>query len=178
MKLLVAYATTEGQARKTARHLTERAHGAGHTVEMLALADADGVNPSGFDGVVLAASIHASQYQSALGDFAAREAEALNRVPTLFVSVSLAAAGHSAEEWRSLDRILADFTKATGWTPGQVEQVAGAYRPGQYDIIRRFIMRQIISDRDPDADPGQDKEYTDWDALDTAFDAWLASLSG
>jgi menaquinone-dependent protoporphyrinogen oxidase len=66
--------------------------------------------------------------------------------------VSLAAAGHDAEDWRGLDSILDDLETATGWTPGRVEQIAGASLPTQYYVFRRFIMRRIIAAKDPETD--------------------------
>jgi len=173
MKILVGYATNEGQTRRIARHAAQRVTGAGRMVEVMALADAQDTDPSRFDRVILAGSIHAGRYQRSLTDFAARHATALNARPTLFLSVSLAAAGHDAEDWKGLDRILEEFIAATGWTPGRVEQVAGAYMPSRYDIFRRFIMRRIVVARDPGADPDADREYTDWPALDRALDTWM-----
>ncbi len=35
-------------------------------------------------------------------------------------------------------------------------------------------MRRIIAQRDPAADVRADHEYTDWAALDTVLDHWLA----
>lgn len=175
MKLLVGYATTEGQTRKIARRVADRAADAGHMVELLGLADAEGLDLARFDRAVLAASLHAGHYQKPLAAFVTENAQWLEKHPTLFLSVSLAAAGHDAEDWRGLNRIQEDFREATGWVPGQVEQVAGAYRPGQYDIFRRFIMRRIIAEKDPQADLDQDREYTDWEALDALVDAWMTA---
>lgn len=179
MKVFVGYASTEGQTRKIARHMADRLVDAGHSVELLALRDAldDGPDhaPGDFDRAILAASVHAGHYQRPLAAFVEMQRDWLSARPTLFVSVSLAAAGHDAEDWRSLDEIGDDFCEATGWTPGEVLQVAGAYRPSQYDLFRRFIMRRIIAEKDPDADTGEDKEYTDWAALDAALEAWIAA---
>jgi menaquinone-dependent protoporphyrinogen oxidase len=174
MKLLVAYGSTEGQTRKIARHVADRLADAGHTVELLPLADAGGLDPARFDRAVLAASVHASQYQPALAQFVEAHRGWLSANPTLFLSVSLCAAGHDAEDWRGLDRIAADFETATGWSPDTVMQVAGAYRPSQYDLFRRFVMRRIIAEKDPGAAPEQDREYTDWAALDAGVERWLA----
>ncbi|MDR9482714.1 MAG: flavodoxin domain-containing protein, partial [Salibaculum sp.] len=92
-----------------------------------------------------------------------------------FLSVSLAAAGHEAEDWRVLDRIIDDFAEVTGWAPERVEQIAGAYRPSEYDLFKRFIMRRIIATKDPEADLDTDRDYTDWPALDALVDDWVAS---
>jgi menaquinone-dependent protoporphyrinogen oxidase len=175
MKLLVGYASTQGQTRKIARHVADRLADEGHSVELLALEEADGLDMARFDRAVLAASVHIGHYQSALTDLAEAERDWLNAHPVLFLSVSLAAAGHDAEEWRALDRIAEDMAQATGWTPSQVEHVAGAYTPSRYDVFTRFTMRRIIAQKDAQADLSADKEYTDWAALDAALDGWLAA---
>ena len=170
MTVLVAYATGEGQTRKIARRVAGRIATSGQSVELLPLADADDIDLEPFDHVILAASIHMGHYQKALSDFVARQAERLQAKPVLLLSVSLAAAGHDAEDWTGVERILEDLKTATGWTPGRVEHIAGAYLPSQYDMFRRFIMRRIIAAKDPEADPDADKEYTDWAALDRLID--------
>jgi len=97
-------------------------------------------------------------------------------LPSLFLSVSLAAAGHDSEDWRGLHRILEDFEEATRWTPRRVEQIAGAYLPSKYDVVRRFIMRRIVAARKLEADLDADKEYTDWHALNALIGDWLTSI--
>ncbi|MDU8927768.1 flavodoxin domain-containing protein [Alisedimentitalea sp. MJ-SS2] len=175
MKILVAYATSEGHTRKIARHVADRIADAGNGVELLPLADASEVDLARFDKVITAASVHAGHYQKSLAAFAAMHTAALNAMPTLFLSVSLAANGHDAEDWKALDRMLDDLTEATGWIPGRLEQIAGAYMPSQYNVIERFIMRRIIAAKSPDADLDADTDYTDWPALDAMIDSWLAT---
>lgn len=177
MKILVAYATSEGQTRKISRKLADQIVESGHSVELAGLADLGEFDPARFDGIVLAASIHVGHYQKVVSEFAARNADRLRQRRTLFLSVSLAAAGHSAEDWRGLEHILEDFEAATGWTPDRVEQVAGAYVPSQYDIFRRFVMRRIVAVKDPEADLDADHEYTDWAKLSALVEAWLAGIA-
>ncbi len=173
MKLLIGYATKEGQTRKIARHIADMVADAGHAVELLALEDADDVELSRFDTILLAAPIHAGHYPKAISTFVSNNADALAGQKTGFVSVSLAASGHDAEDWRGLDDIVGDFCAATGWTPAETKHVAGAYAPSQYDILTGFIMRRIIAKKDPDADPNEDKEYTDWHDLNAWVKGWL-----
>jgi menaquinone-dependent protoporphyrinogen oxidase len=173
MKLLIGYASTEGQSRKIARHIADKLMDQGHGIELLSLEDAEGLEPDRFDRAVLVASVHAGQYRKELSGFASDHRSWLDRHPVLFLSVSLAAAGHEAEDWRGLERIIDDFAEVTGWTPDRIEQVAGAYRPSRYDMFTRFIMRRIIASKDPGADLESDKEYTDWAALDRLVDDWM-----
>ncbi len=172
MKLLIGYATSEGQTRKIARHIADRAVDHGHAVELLALADADDISLSRFDAILLAASVHVSHYPKAFSQFVSDHADELGKANARFLSVSLAAAGHDAEDWRGLDQIVADFTAATGWTPSETKHIAGAYCPSHYDPVTGFVMRRIIAKKDPGADPKTDKEYTDWADLDGWVDRW------
>lgn len=174
MKLFVGYATQEGQSRKIAQWIADHLFDAGHGVQVMALEHAGDLDLKRFERCILVGPVHAGRYPQPLATFAADHAEDLASLRTLFVSVSLAAAGHDAEEWRSLDRIVADLCEATEWTPSAVAQVAGAYKPSEYDLFTRFIMRRIIAEKDAEADLGADREYTDWAALGTAIDAWVA----
>ncbi len=177
MKLFIGYATTEGQTQKIVRHIAERLVDQGHSVELATFGAAGPVDLKKFDGAILGASIHIGHYQTALTDFVEAQLAALSAMPTLLLSVSLAAAGHDAEDWRGLDKILSDFAEATGWTPTEVMQVAGAYTPSQYDVFRRFAMRRIVAAKDPEADLDWDKEYTDWDALNAQVDTWVSKIT-
>lgn len=178
MKVLIAYASTEGQTRKIAQKIADHIFDGGQTVELLDLSDAAHIDLQRFDCAILAGSIHAGHYQQSLTNFAAKRCSDLEGKPTLFLSVSLVAAGHDAEDWKGLDKIRDEFIEATHWKPSRIEQVAGAYRPSEYDMFRRFIMRRIIATKDPDADLNADKEYTDWSSLFKIVDDWLAALDG
>ena len=174
MKLLVLYATTDGQTRKIARHVADGLADKGHGVELLEAREGAGLNLARFDRAILAGSLHAGGYQAALADFAQRHAAALNAMPTLFLAVSLSAAGDDAEDWAGLHKCLEAFHTETGWTPGRTEHVAGAFRFSEYGFFRAWAMKRIAAQKDPTVDPHQDKEYTDWAALDAAVAAWLA----
>ena len=165
MMILVGYATREGQSRKIARWVADRISARGESVELLSLADTEGLELERFQGAVLVASVHAGAYPAALGAFLDGHADALRACPALFLSVSLAAAGHDADDWKGLAEIVTDLRDATGWTPQRVEHIAGAYKPSHSDLVTRFIMRRIIAEKDPKADLATDHDYTDWGAL-------------
>ena len=177
MKLLVAYATTDGQTRKIARFAADRLAGLGHAVELLNLEDAEGLDLSRFDGAILAGSLHAGGYQKTLVRFATDAAAELAQMPTMFLAVSLSAAGDDLDDWSGLRTCLADFNAATGWTPARVEHVAGAFRFSEYDFFRAWAMRRIADQKGETVEPGKDKEYTDWAALVLALDDWLVGLT-
>lgn len=176
MKLLIAYATTDGQTRKIARRALDRLHGAGHSVELVNLADPDGLDLSRFDGAILAGSVHIGGFQRELNGFVRGHAATLNQMPTLFLPVSLSAAGHDVTDWEGLEDRLGKFVAATGWAPGRIEHVAGAFRFSAYDAFRGWAMRRIAAERDPSLPTGEDHEYTDWPALEAVVLDWAAGL--
>lgn len=177
MLFLIAYATTDGQTRKIARFAADRLAGQGHAVELLNVEDAEGLDLARFDGAILAGSLHVGGYQKALSRFAGAERAALDAMPTLFLAVSLSAAGNDPDDWAGLNRCLAEFQEATGWTPGRVEHVAGAFRFSEYDFFRSWAMRRIADQKGETVEPGKDKEYTDWAALILVLDGWVAGLT-
>lgn len=176
MYLLIAYATTDGQTRKIARFAADRLSN-GHSVELLNVEDAEGLDLSRFDGAILAGSLHAGGYQKALARYVASAKADLALMPTLFLAVSLSAAGQDPDDWAGLRKCLAAFETETGWTPGRVEHVAGAFRFTEYDFFRAWAMRRIADQKGETVEPGTDKEYTDWAALAAVLDAWIAGLS-
>lgn len=176
MKIAILYATTDGQTRKIARGAADHLADRGHAVELVPVADAEDLDLARFDGVILAGSLHLGGFQRALGAYAHDHAAALNAHRTLFLPVSLSAAGHNTGDWIGLTQALDEFQEATGWVPGRVEHVAGAYRPSVYDILRRAAMRRILVARDPGADPSKDKEYTDWPGLRAMLNDWTGRL--
>lgn len=177
MHLLIAYATTDGQTRKIARFAADRLAGQGHAVELLNVEDAEGLDLSRFDGAILAGSLHAGGYQKTLARFARDAAVELALMPTIFLAVSLSAAGNDPEDWAGLRRCLAEFEADTGWTPSRVEHVAGAFRFSEYDFFRAWAMRRIADQKGEAVEPGKDKENTDWAALILTLDAWVAELT-
>lgn len=177
MKILIVYATTDGQTRKIARFAADHLADHDQTVELLPAADAADVTLARFDGAILAGSLHAGGYQKDLRNFARAEAAALAALPTLFLSVSLSAAGQDENDWRGLRSCLAEFLAETGWTPGRIEHVAGAFRFTEYDFFRAWAMRRIADQKGEEVDPHGDKEYTDWAALRATLDGWLADLA-
>jgi menaquinone-dependent protoporphyrinogen oxidase len=77
MKILIVYATTEGQTRKVARHVFDWLAGAGHAAELIAAAEAARARSLGVRRVVVAGSVHGGRYQAELVDWAKAEAREL-----------------------------------------------------------------------------------------------------
>ncbi len=177
MRILIAYATTEGQTRRICRRASEFLGDMGHIVEMLPVsedtADTEGRALAHYDRVILAGSVHVSKIQEALVKFARSHAAQLSQMPVLYLQVSLSAASTDPQDQVGLDQVTQTFCAEIGWTPQRIEQIAGAFRFTQYDFFRSWAMRWIASQKDSDIDTHGDTEYTDWDALQTTLADWV-----
>ncbi|CUH80038.1 flavodoxin domain-containing protein [Tropicibacter naphthalenivorans] len=171
MRILIAYTTTEGQTRKIARFAADHLTGRGHSVELLHASDGEGIEAARFDAVILAGSIHLGRVQGELVDFA-RETKGLSALKSLYLQVSLAAADDDPDGWEELRAIAGRMTNSFGWQPQRVEHIAGAFKFTEYDFFKAWMMRRIAKQRDETLTPGQDREYTDWEALAAMLDNW------
>ena len=175
MKILVLYATTEGQTRKIAEVVARQFQGDATT--LVDVVDApDNLTPVQFDAVVIAASIHMQKYQGAITRFVRDHHAELNQMPSVFISVSLSAAGDDPDDLRGVAECVEEFEAETSWTPRQVLQVAGAFRFTKYDFFKSWAMRRIAKDKKIKVNPHEDLELTDWSALTRDMQSFRATL--
>jgi menaquinone-dependent protoporphyrinogen oxidase len=173
MKILVLYGTTEGQTRKIADFVTTRLKARGDVVAMIDATDVpEDLQLQDYDAAILAASLHVGVYQQPLIHFAKKHADALNKIPTAFLSVSLSAAGKDPEDVKGMAACADLFVKETGWKPGEVDHVAGAFRFTEYDFFKRWMMKVIAWERGMKISGVIELELTDWEALARLVDAF------
>ncbi len=165
MKFLLLYGTTEGQTRKIADAIAGHLTKAGDSVTCADASQTPPPDPAAFDGAVLLASLHAGRYQRSAADFARRHQARLSAMPSAFVSVSLAAAGSDPEERKGLDQCVQHFLDDTGWKPGEIAHIAGAFRFTEYDFFKRWVMKLIAQQHGIHPDTHQDLELTKWDEV-------------
>jgi len=92
MKLLLIYGTSEGQTKKISGFVADRLAQGGHETTVLNAAESDpAADPSDFDAVIIAASVHEGHYQSAIVSYVREHRAAIDLHANAFLSVSLAA---------------------------------------------------------------------------------------
>ena len=175
-RILVLYGTTEGQTAKIARYLGDSLREQGVPADV-ADARTEWPDARGYDGVIVAASIHAGGYQRAVGRWVRAHADVLNDKQTAFVSVCLAVLQPEARVRQELSTIVDRFLMKTGWRPSTTKHVAGALAYSKYNWFTRRAMVRIVRKAGGDTDTSRDYEYTDWADVRAFAGAFARSLS-
>ncbi|MBI5910441.1 MAG: protoporphyrinogen oxidase [Betaproteobacteria bacterium] len=175
-RILLLYATTEGQtaliAECIARALREKAY----SVEMLpADIDPARLDPAAYDAVMVGASIHYGRHPAYLRTLIRRHRDVLAARPCAFFSVSLSAGGPRPKP-KAAQRYLDKFLRQTGWQPQLTASFAGALKYSLYGPIKRRVMIVFVGLGGGNTDTSQDYEYTDWDAVERFANTYAQSL--
>lgn len=185
-QVLIVYATREGHTRKVAEHVAAAMRAPDREVDVL---DAAGAPPdldvARYELVVLAASLHMGKYEREMIAFAKRHHGELERVPTAFLSVSLAEATVEdetrppiarAEAAKAIKATIDRFLDETEFRPRWIVPVAGALPYSAYGWVTRLVMRHISKMEGGPTDTSCDYEMTHWSSLDKFVDSLVQSL--
>ena len=165
--VLIFYGTTDGHTHKVARYVAQVLGREGIGVELVHAGTQAPSRPvAAYDGVIVAASVHISNYQQAVHRWVRENAAALRSRPTAFLSVCLAILEQDSEAQRDLNAIRDRFFDETGWRPTVFKAVAGAMPFTRYNWLKRVVMQRIGKKALGTApDTSRDYEYTDWEDL-------------
>jgi len=162
--ILVVYGTTHGHTTKVADAVAKTLEASGASCDVIAAAEATR-SPADYDGVVVAAPVHAGKYQRAVTHWVRAHRAMLDIRPTAFISVCLGVLQKDPKVERELNGILNRFFSETGWRPQVKTIVAGALAYTKYNWFIRWTMKRIAAKAGGDTDTSRDCEYTDWPAL-------------
>ena len=172
--VLISFATTEGQTLKIAERISSQARERGHEVNLYdtaALIDVPDVGA--FDAVIVAASVHEHHHQDSAVNFAIAHRDQLAGRPSAFVSVSLSAA--TADGRAEAQHYVNRFIAATGWSPAKFLLLGGALRLSECDYFQRQVLKHVLLQGHVAPDEAVNYEFTDWTALASFIDDFLAS---
>jgi menaquinone-dependent protoporphyrinogen oxidase len=175
VRTYVLYGTTEGQTATIAEYIADviRHHGLeADTVDVKHAAD---TFPDGYDAVIIGASIHMGQHDKQVAQFVEKNRNTLERLPSAFFSVSLAAHGDREEA----EGYVEQFEHETGWRPAHVALFGGALLYTQYGFFKRHMMKKIASEKPGNlgTDVSRDYVYTEWDGVRRFTEDFLTELA-
>jgi len=174
-KILIPYGTTEGQTAKIAEVIADVIRGHGAEVETVDVRRVPDPIPAGYDGVIVGASIHMSRHDARVVEFVQHNREPLDRLPSAFFSVSLAAHGDTEEA----EGYVEEFERQTGWRPAKIALFSGALLYTHYGFVKRHMMKKIAHDKPGHlgTDTSRDYVYTEWDGVKHFAEDFLADLA-
>lgn len=172
--LLVVFATRTGLTRRIAECIAGRIHALSHEVEVQDLRTGALPPLEHYSAVVLVASIHLGREVRRVVRFVRTRRAELERLPTLFLSVTLATTAGGGRphlpdeehlEIRRAVEILEAIERETHWAPETSLPVAGAVteRPG---LLLRMLDRMLDL---PEA-PAREVELGDRSAVNRVVD--------
>ena len=175
-RILLLYATIEGQTARIAERIAHTLRHQGHSVEVLPADTArSDLDPAAYDAVIVGASIHYGHHPAYLRTLIRRHRDVLATRPGAFFSVCLSAGGPRPKPMAA-QRYLDNFLRRTGWQPPLTASFAGALKYSLYGPIKRRVMIVIVGLGGGNTDTSQDYEYTDWDAVERFADAFAQRL--
>ncbi len=165
-RILLLYASTEGQTQLIAERIAQVLRAKAHSVELLpADTDPARLDPAAYDGVLIGASIHYGHHPAFVYKLVRRHRSALAARPNAFFSVSLSAGGPRPKPYAA-QRYIDKFLRRTGWQPQLIASFAGAVKYSVYGPIKRRVMIVFVGLGGGETDTSRDYEYTDWDAVE------------
>jgi len=176
MKVLIAFATGDGQTGRIVQRIAAVLTRAGHAVVLANLRLEPPPALDGFELTLVAAPVRFGKHHRAALDFCKANREALFAGPSALVSVSLSAARARPGARREVAKALAHFVKTTAWVPARIFAVAGALLYTSYSPFLRRVMRFFARLADRETDASRDYEYTDWAAVEAFAHELVRSL--
>jgi menaquinone-dependent protoporphyrinogen oxidase len=174
-KIFIPYSTGEGQTAKIAQYVADVITAHGHEAHTADIRQSEGTVPTGYDGVIVGASVHMGKHDKHAVDYVRNNRTALEQLQSALFSVSLAAHGDTEEAAGYVE----EFEHDTGWRPVRIALFGGALLYSQYGFLKRHMMKKIASGKpgNLDTDTSHDYVYTEWDGVKRFAEDFLEELT-
>ena len=163
-RILFLYSSVYGQARKVCERIQSNLAALGHSADVLPIGEA-GPQPSGYDAIVLGASIRHGKHNPAVLEVFQEHRALLEAKPSAFFSVSLVARkpGKNTAETNPYTRA---FFARSPWKPRVAAVFGGVLDYQRYGLFDRYAIKLIMTITKGPTDLHTAVEFTDWEAVD------------
>ncbi|ALV93898.1 MULTISPECIES: menaquinone-dependent protoporphyrinogen IX dehydrogenase [Pantoea] len=175
MKALILYSSRDGQTREIAARMAQ-ALAPQQLCDVIDLLEAEKVEWSQYDRVLIGASIRYGHFHPALIKFVSQHKAELQQRVSGFFSVNLTA--RKAEKCTPVTNAYTrKFLEQSPWQPDCCAVFAGALRYPRYRWFDRIMIQLIMRMTGGETDTSKEVEYTDWDKV-AVFAQDFAQLPG
>jgi len=168
-RILILYATKEGQTEKVASQIAKHLENAGGFVQLVNVEDKQAITNIEFDAfdlLAFGASMHAGGLERELVNYINERREAIELKERSFFLVLLSAATKNSEvRETSLQDARRKMAEQLRTTFEDTEMIAGALMYSEYSLPMKWIMKRIAGKTGGDTDTSRNYEYTDWDQV-------------
>ena len=177
-RVLVAFASREGQTEKIANYIAGRlaSRGLEPVLVNLKTGQSEADVPS-CGAAIIAGSVHRGRTDQELVSFIMRHGPTLRGGPSAFLCVSLSAASHDPNDRAAIDELAQGFLFDVGWHPDEIRPVAGAVRDNRLNLLERYTVHAVMYQKDTPADPSGETELTNWQDVDDFSDGFALRVS-
>jgi menaquinone-dependent protoporphyrinogen oxidase len=169
-RVLVLFATVEGQTEKIAGRIAETLSRKGHEARCLRFSEDIQLD----DGAILiGASVHYGSHPGALLRWVRANKDLLQRQPSAFFSVSLSARHKPSTARKYVEK----FLRKARWRPARSAFFAGAAQYRRYPAWKRLLVLGFVAMAGGDTDTSRDHEYTDWGEVDAFAEGFSVLLT-
>jgi len=163
-KFLIIYSTTDGHTKKICQRIKNFLTD-GNLVELLSLEDAQKIDLSNFEKIIIGASIRYGKHSKELYKFIELNKNILNEKENVFFSVNVVA---RKPEKNTPDNnpYITKFLKISKWKPKKIGVFAGKVDYPNYNFFDKYIIKFIMFITKGPTDTSQSYEFTDWSKVD------------
>lgn len=164
-RILMAYSTTDGHTPTICRRLRAVAETQGHEVSVMTVQEAQGLDLSAFDKIVIGASIRYGHHAPAVFDFIRTHRVVLDSKPNAFFTVNIVARKPN-KNTPETNPYLKKFLGRIDWRPQHLAVFAGRLDYPRYGFFDRQMIRFIMLITHGPTDPTTVVEFTDWQKVE------------
>lgn len=162
-KILILYASVDGQTLKISNFLSEQLKENGWEIVLFDINDFNG-ELGKFDKIIIGSSIRYGVHHKGIIDFIHQHKEALDGHKTAFFSVNLVARKPEKNQPDTNPYVIKFFKEIT-WRPTLVEVFAGKLDYKKYPFFDRIMIQFIMWMTKGPTDKNTKIEYTNWDRV-------------
>jgi len=162
-KMLLLYASVDGQTLKIANFLVEEFKQKGQEVSLVEI-DAFQDKLENFGKIIIGCSIRYGVHHKSVIDFINQNKESLDKHQSVFFSVNLVARKPEKNQADTNPYVI-KFFKTITWKPTLVEVFAGKLDYKKYPFFDRIMIQLIMWMTKGPTDSNAKIEYTDWNRV-------------
>jgi len=161
---LIIYSSTDGHTKVICERIINFLNDE-NLVELVSLEDAEKIDLSNFEKIIIGASIRYGKHSKELYKFINLNKNILDQKQSAFFSVNVVAR-KSEKNTAETNPYIKKFLKISKWTPKKIRVFAGKVDYPNYNFFDKYIIKFIMFITKGPTDTSQSYEFTDWSKVD------------